>query len=74
MRVRNILFSRAAKFWWWLRQVTGDAAYENYLQYVSNKTAHGPECGRPDSESAVTEKQFYLDRVNRKFTRINRCC
>ena len=36
------------KTWWWLRQVSGDAAYENYLRWASREpgarrpTAAGP--------------------------------
>ena len=29
----NSLMSPFKKLWWWLRQITGDAAYENYLSH-----------------------------------------
>jgi uncharacterized short protein YbdD (DUF466 family) len=62
------------QFWWWLRQVTGDAAYENYLRHVSCRpgNATSPE-GHP-CERVETAEQFYLERLNRKFSRMSRCC
>src|SRR5258705_12616485 len=42
MRLRSVLLSAMAKFWWWLRQVTGDAAYENYLGLASRRSRTAP--------------------------------
>jgi Selenoprotein, putative len=61
--------SQGRKFWWWLRQVTGDAAYENYLRRAARPGSHSQGL-----HTAVTAEQFYLERVRRKFSHINRCC
>lgn len=50
-----------ATAWWWLRQVTGDAAYDNYLRHH----LHSPTLSRT---------QFYRDSLRRKYSTINRCC
>jgi len=48
--------------WWWLRQVSGDAAYENYLQRVSDRT------------EVLSQEKFYLEKLERQYTRASRCC
>jgi hypothetical protein len=48
--------------WWWLREVSADAAYENYLRRAS---------GTPEVLSA---EQFFLSRLKRKYSRVSRCC
>jgi uncharacterized short protein YbdD (DUF466 family) len=58
--------------WWWLRQVCGDAAYENYV-----KTAVHQEAGRAAAGSCGTilsREQFYLDALRRRYTGVSRCC
>ena len=63
------LFRRA---WRWLRQVTGDAAYENYLR--------GIRAGRPQSSSTkashlpMSRSEFYLDSLRRRYSTPSRCC
>jgi uncharacterized short protein YbdD (DUF466 family) len=65
--VKDILraFRRA---WWWLRQVTGDASYENYLRSAARR--HTPAC--PDLKLGARE--FYLDQLRRRYSRPSRCC
>jgi Selenoprotein, putative len=53
----------AGAVWQWLRGFTGDTAYEGYLRHAS-------EC--PGKQ--LTAEEFYLDDIERKFTRPNRCC
>jgi uncharacterized short protein YbdD (DUF466 family) len=53
---------RLQRAWNWLRQVSGDAAYENYLRSP----------GR--SASPLTRDQFYLDSVRRRYSSVSRCC
>jgi len=55
------------KLWWWFRQITGDAAYENYL-------AHRRIAPQEHSTAAMTRDQFYADSLRRKYSTINRCC
>jgi len=58
----------AAGVWWWLRQVTGDAAYEIYLAHYSARSA-----GRR-GQPAMTRDEFYADSLRRRYSTINRCC
>ena len=63
--------ARAAHlFLWWVRQVTGDAAYENYLL-----------CARGDVMTAafserklLSPEEFYLDSIRRRYSTPSRCC
>ena len=53
------------QFWRGLREWCGDAAYERYL------------CARgmPDARGrTLTAEEFYLEQVNRRYSRPNRCC
>ena len=60
-RVRRML--RA--FWRGLRDWCGDSAYERYLR---SNAAKNCEC------LALTPKQFYVEQLNRRYSRPNRCC
>ena len=60
--------------WWWLRQVFGDAAYENYVRRVSSQIPSCHESCAHASQRTVSEKEFYLDRLRRKHNTVNRCC
>jgi uncharacterized short protein YbdD (DUF466 family) len=51
-------------FWRGVRQWSGDSAYEIYLASVGRK------CG-PEPLSAT---EFYVEQLNRKYSRPNRCC
>jgi uncharacterized short protein YbdD (DUF466 family) len=51
--------------WVWLRQVSGDAAYENYLRSAAS---------HPDSGSPLSRAEFYLDSVRRRYSTVSRCC
>lgn len=53
--------------WWYLRQVSGDAAYENYLR--SRRRVAGTQGGQP-----ATPEQFYLESLARRYSRPTRCC
>ena len=69
------LFSRfrrgALWAWWWLRQCSGDAAYENYLARFAARGGHGECCGR---ESPLSREQFWIEALQRRYAKINRCC
>jgi hypothetical protein len=73
--------------WWWLRQVAGDAAYENYLRSRARRCGGGgsaaAECslhgagagaGREESERTLTREEFYLDALRRRYSGVSRCC
>ena len=59
LRALAILSARA---WAWLRAVSGDDAYEAYV------------AGLAPPGAAPTRQEFYLDRLRRQYSRINRCC
>lgn len=55
--------SFAAAFWAWLRDVSEDSAYERYL-----------EAGGKRLEAGLSRSEFYRQRLERKYSRPNRCC
>jgi uncharacterized short protein YbdD (DUF466 family) len=55
----------AAKLWLGIREWCGDSAYERYVQ--AQKT-------NPEKSCLLTPTQFYVERVNRRYSRPNRCC
>jgi hypothetical protein len=62
------------KFWWYLRQVTGDAAYDNYLRHKARHCRAHPGGDGHGAGQAISAQEFYLDQMRRKYSRINRCC
>jgi hypothetical protein len=69
MRLRDHLRRMAVRLWWWLRQTTGDAAYENYL-----RAANRAECSSDLGAAPLSPRDFYLDSLRRRYSRISRCC
>jgi hypothetical protein len=53
------------RFWRGLREWCGDAAYESYLG--SRGTQSGLSC-------TLTPEEFYVEQLNRRYSRPNRCC
>jgi uncharacterized short protein YbdD (DUF466 family) len=53
------------RVWSWLRQVTGDAAYENYLRATRRD-------GR--RSRVLSPSEFYLDALRRRYSTHSRCC
>lgn len=51
-------------FWRGLRAWCGDSAYETYLSSAKNR--HGRD--------VLTPTEFYVEQLNRKYSRPNRCC
>jgi len=54
--------------WWMVRQITGDAAYENYL------AASRPARDAQGREGKMTAEEFYADSIRRRYSRVSRCC
>jgi hypothetical protein len=52
------------RFWRGLREWCGDAAYERYL---------GAK-GRLAERRTLTAEEFYVEQINRRYSRPNRCC
>jgi len=53
------------RIWQWLRAVTGDAAYENYVRHAKNARSQ---------PRVLSQREFYLDQLRRRYNSINRCC
>jgi uncharacterized short protein YbdD (DUF466 family) len=73
----KLIRSGFKNFWWWFRQVTGDAAYENYLRRSAKRAARQAKCDGKCEHAAkgvATPEEFYLERVQRKYTGISTCC
>lgn len=75
----NVLSSLRSA-WQFLRQVTGDDAYERYrAQHASfhgesahgaSKHQHGPHGG----EELLSRRQFFKLRQDEKWSKVSRCC
>ena len=55
----------ARLFWRGLREWCGDAAYERYLRSLAAR-----EC----KSRTLTAQEFYVEQLNRRYSRPNRCC
>jgi Selenoprotein, putative len=51
-------------FWQGLREWCGDTAYENYRRCAL----------RMGQSEMLSREQFYVERVNQKYSRTSRCC
>jgi len=51
-------------FWQGLREWCGDAAYENYRRCTE----------RRGLKNVLSREQFYVEQLNKKYSRPNRCC
>jgi uncharacterized short protein YbdD (DUF466 family) len=60
---------RARQIWWALRQIFGDAAYEKYLESVRRNSVQSGKIAAP-----LSRDQFYLDSLQRRYSKISRCC
>ncbi len=58
--------------WWWLRQTSGDAAYEIYLRSAAPPRAPGP--GISSGAPILSRQEFYLEALCRKYSGVSRCC
>lgn len=64
-RAAKIMRRFAHRFWRGVREWCGDAAYERYLHSLAT-----PEC----KSRALTAEEFYVEQLNRRYSRPNRCC
>ena len=62
-------FSRIARSvrtaWHGLREWCGDAAYERYL---------GAKGRQDEEQRTLSAQEFYVEQINRRYSRPNRCC
>ena len=63
--IREALKYRLKHLWHYLRQVTGDDAYERYLAHRSLALA---------GEPLLTRQQFLKRRQEEKWSKVSRCC
>jgi uncharacterized short protein YbdD (DUF466 family) len=56
---------KARRFWRGFREWCGDAAYERYLRSSARREAR---------LKPLSAKDFYIDQLNRRYSRPNRCC
>jgi len=77
MHVEQKLRLGLKNFLWWLQEVFGDAEYEKYLRRASAEyrraQPHG-NCEHHCGPGTVSRQQFYLDRIERQYARVSRCC
>jgi hypothetical protein len=71
--------------WVWIRQVSGDAAYENYLRSTQRvaraemarsdaRTVHAGCSTHATSAEVLTREEFYLHALRRRYSTVSRCC
>jgi uncharacterized short protein YbdD (DUF466 family) len=53
------------RFWRGLREWCGDSAYESYLRSPHTRSGACP---------TLTREEFYVEQLNRRYSRPNRCC
>jgi uncharacterized short protein YbdD (DUF466 family) len=52
--------------WRGVREWCGDASYERYLRSRAQRKA--------TAQRPLTAEEFYLEQLNRRYSRPNRCC
>ena len=63
------MLKKLRHFWHLIKQLSGDSAYEQYLQHHADFHA----CSI-DAPVALTRKQFYKFWQENKWTGVKRCC
>jgi uncharacterized short protein YbdD (DUF466 family) len=51
--------------WRSLREWCGDSAYERYVSFAAKRSSE---------RRTLTAEEFYLEQLNRRYARPNRCC
>jgi uncharacterized short protein YbdD (DUF466 family) len=64
MRIAELLQSKILRVWQGIREWSGDAAYEIYLRRAMRSKDLG----------ILTAEEFYVEQLNRKYCKPNRCC
>jgi uncharacterized short protein YbdD (DUF466 family) len=60
-RIRNT----ASRIWRGIREWCGDAAYERYVNSRRKCSCH---------ETLLTREEFYLEQLQKRYSRVSRCC
>jgi uncharacterized short protein YbdD (DUF466 family) len=53
------------RIWQGIREWCGDAAYERYLRSSAKNS---------DGIAVLTREEFYLSQLQKKYSRVSRCC
>jgi uncharacterized short protein YbdD (DUF466 family) len=61
----NWFTNAASKVWLGIREWCGDNAYDRYMQAQKNAA---------DGSALLTPAEFYVEQLNRRYSRPNRCC
>ena len=64
-REYNVLRRKLLRVWRGIREWCGDAAYEQYLRANAK---------HPGETRSMTREQFYLSQLQKKYSRVSRCC
>lgn len=62
------------KLWSWLRHVSGDAAYDAYLEYAKRNAQVMGTTRCSQASKTLSRSEFYLDSVRRRYSTVSRCC
>jgi len=65
-RIFRIGRRKLRSFWRGLRDWCGDSAYERYLRAATKQSG--------GARKVLTKEQFYVDQLDRRYSRPNRCC
>jgi uncharacterized short protein YbdD (DUF466 family) len=71
-RVDAVEIARSA--WIWLRQVSGDAAYDNYLHSLRRADVCDSAPRTQPRTAPLSRADFYLDALRRRYSSVSRCC
>jgi uncharacterized short protein YbdD (DUF466 family) len=64
----NSLREVLKKLWWGYRQMSGDAAYDLYVQHWRRR------CPAEEPQVLLTRQEFYLERIQQRYRTPSRCC
>ena len=64
-RATKLIRKKLRRFWRGVREWCGDSAYERYLR------SKDTNCG---GQRTLTAAEFYVEQLNRRYSRPNRCC
>jgi uncharacterized short protein YbdD (DUF466 family) len=65
------LFSALKNLWRSVRQLSGDDAYERYLQHYAEHHQSGLES---QAEPPLSKEAFFKEWQDKKWTGVKRCC
>jgi len=57
--------------WARVRQLSGDDAYERYLQHYAE---HHQSCPKDEAELPLSKEAFFKEWQDKKWTGVKRCC